>query len=85
MTNINVPTTSEEIVSINPRMTLEEMNEVSKVFDVEPTIQEARIAREKRDMARFGRYGDENCEISPDERHLPNDIPSRGQLDQGRY
>ena len=68
-----------------PIMTLEEQKELSQIFDVKETIQEARIAREKRDMARFGRYGDENCEISPDERHLPNDIPSRGQLDQGRY
>ena len=79
MTNINVPTTSEEFDSKNWKR-----GEVEDPYKVEPTIEEARIAREKRDIARFGRYGDENCEISPDERHLPDDIPSRGMNDNGR-
>lgn len=57
------------------------MEEVRKVFDVEPTIQQNRIAREKRDMARFGRIGEET---SNTDYNFGNDISSRGELDQNR-
>ena len=63
-----------------PIMSLEDQEELTHIFDVEPTIQENRIAREKRDMARFGKI----CEESSNDARLPDDIPSRGMNDRGR-